>query len=230
MIHDQRVLAVIPARGGSKGIPRKNIRPLAGHPLLAHTIRQAQAVPELDWTVVSTDDEEIAAIAGRYGATVVRRPAELAVDSAPTEWALIHALDHLAETGKGDFDFVVVLEPTSPLRRPQTISACIQRLVSSPAMSLLTVVATKKNIGLIEGGYFRPLVPGQPRRRQDRQPLFVESSTVYVCRVDHLRKTHWLVADDWVAFEVDETEATDINDMTDFLVAEALMKRKEGKP
>lgn len=227
MFRNARILGVIPARGGSKGIPRKNIQLLAGRPLLAHTIRQAAAVPELDLTVVSTDDEEITAMAREYDMRVVRRPDNLATDSAPTEWALIHALDHLAQTGAGDFDYIVVLEPTSPLRRPETISACIQKLVSSSAVSLLTVVGTKKNIGRIEDGFFRPMIPGQPRRRQDRRPLFVESSTVYVSRVDHLRETGWLVAEDWMAFEVNETEATDINEMTDFMVAESLMKQGE---
>ena len=219
-----RTLAVIPARGGSKGIPGKNIRPLAGRPLLAYTIEQALVVPELDVTVVSTDDGEIADVALRFGGRVVERPAELAGDEAPTEWALIHALDHLEQISEEVFDLVVVLEPTSPFRRPETISRCIRELADSMANSLLTLEETYKNIGTRENGVFRPVIPGQPRRRQDRRPLFVESSTVYVCRVPHLRDTGWLVSDDWLSVVVGGNEAVDINELADFVLAESLMK------
>lgn len=219
-----RTLAVIPARGGSKGIPGKNIRSLAGRPLLAYSIEQAQTVAELDVTVVSTDDVEIADVASRFGGRVVERPVELAGDEAPTEWALIHALDHLEQGGEGSFDLIVVLEPTSPFRTPQTIGRCIRELADSTADSLLTLEKTYKNIGLRDGGYFRPVIPGQPRRRQDRQPLYVESSTVYVCRVAHLRDTGWLVSDNWLSVVVGGNEAIDINELADFALAESLLK------
>lgn len=222
-----RVLAVIPARGGSKGVPRKNIRPLAGRPLIEWTIDQAREVPEITFSVVSTDDDEIAAVARAAGVRVIMRPAKLATSEAPTEWALIHALDELAKEGQ-EFDMVVILEPTSPLRRPQTISTCVNTLAQSDAPSLMTVVETRANIGRIEDGFFRTLIPNAPRRRQLRQPFYVESSTVYVCRVDHLRRTGWIVAENWLAVPVEDEEATDINEELDFVVAQSLMsKRKE---
>jgi len=222
MLADKRFLAVIPARGGSKAVPRKNIRPLAGRPLLHYTLDQVRGVPEIDRAVVSTDDAEIAAAARAGGGEVLDRPAELSTDAAPTEWALLHALDTL-EVGGSVFDYVMVLEPTSPFRTPETIRRCMARIVESGASSLMTVIETRANIGRIEKGLFRPLVPGAPRRRQDRQPFYVESSTVYIARVGFLRQTGSLVADDWAAEPVAEAEAVDINTAQDFLVAEALM-------
>lgn len=225
-----RVLAVIPARGGSKGVPRKNIRPLAGRPLIEWTIEQARSVPELTLTVVSTDDAEIAEIARAAGIRVIDRPAELATSEAPTEGALLHALDTLEAEGEAPFDMVAILEPTSPLRRPETISTCIRTLAASTKPSLMTVVETRANIGLVEDGCFRTIVPNAPRRRQLRQPFYIESSTVYVCRVDHLRRTGWIVDEDWLAVPVSDQEAVDINEELDFVIAESLMAKRKENP
>lgn len=221
MIDNKRFLAVVPARGGSKSVPRKNIRALGGKPLLAHTLAQIAAVPEIDVAVVSTDDDEIAKVTRSEGGAVVARPAELAVDSAPTEWALLHALDELEAKGER-FDYVMVLEPTSPFRTPATIRRCMERIVEENGMSLMTVVETRANIGELDVGVFRPLLLGAPRRRQERTPLFVESSTVYVANVDYLRASRTLVCDDWLAVVVDERETVDINTPHDFEIAEAL--------
>ncbi len=223
MIASRRFLAVIPARSGSKSVPRKNIRRLAGRPLLAWTIDQVKAVEEIDLAVVSTDDPEIAEVARAEGAAVVMRPAELATDTAPTEWALLHALDDLERQGEAPFDYVMVVEPTSPFRRPETIRRCMATIAERDGQSLLTVAAMLSNVGNLEDGFFRPLHPDAPRRRQDRQPLYLESSTVYVASVAYLRQTGTLVCPDWLAVVVDEAETVDINTETDFLVAERMM-------
>lgn len=230
MYSGKRILAVIPARGGSVSVPRKNIRPLAGRPLLAWTIRQAEMVDALDLTVVSTDDAEIKSIALDYGARVIDRPAELASATARTEPALIHALDMLAEDGEEAFDFVAVLEPTSPFRSPGTIAGAIAHIVDEGKDSLLAVRETKDNVGRLESGVFRPLAPDAPRRRQDREPLYVESSTIYVCNVDFLRRTGSVVAEDWLAYVVSGQEALDINTAEDFLRAQWVMEQREGAP
>jgi CMP-N-acetylneuraminic acid synthetase len=227
MLNGKTFLAVVPARGGSKSVPRKNIRELGGKPLLVHTLEQVAHVPEIDRAVVSTDDTEIAGVAARAGGEVLRRPTELATDAAPTEWALLHALDEFAAKGQ-TFDYVMVLEPTSPFRSPATIMRCMEAMVGAAASSLMTVVETRSNIGRLENGIFRPLVPSAPRRRQERQPFYIESSTVYICRTDHLRRAKTLVADDWLAVTVPDAEAFDINDELDFAVAEALCIRSAG--
>jgi CMP-N,N'-diacetyllegionaminic acid synthase len=221
MIGGQRVLAVIPARGGSVSVPHKNIKPLCGRPLLAYTIAQAQGVRELDLTVVSTDDREIAAMAKAHGIRVIDRPAALATNDAPTEGALLHALDTLAS--EQVFDLVVVLEPTSPFRTAATIRICLERIAASDAPSLLTVCPTYQSLGRVENGRFRRLDPAAPRRRQERQPLYFECSSVYICRTEHLRRTGSLVADDWLAVSVPVDEVLDINNAEDFVIAEALM-------
>ena len=222
MLNDRRFLAVIPARGGSKSVPRKNIRPLTGRPLLHYTLDQVRGVPEIDRAVVSTDDPEIADVARAGGGEALARPADLATDSAPTEWALLDALDQLEAQGSV-FDYVIVLEPTSPFRTPATIRRCMVRIIACGAPSLMTVVETRATIGRLEDGWFRPLVPGAPRRRQDREPFYIESSTVYVARVPFLRETGSLVAEDWAAEIIPESEAVDINTPQDFELAEALM-------
>lgn len=230
MYAGKRFLAVIPARGGSKDVPRKNVRPLAGRPLLAYTVDQAQAVPEIDLTVVSTDDSETRRIALDLGVQVINRPAALAADHSPTEPALLHAMDVLAEDSDFISEYVVVLEPTSPLRSAETIHNCIVTIVERRAQSLLTVRESRENIGTLEDGYFRPLRVDAPRRRQDRTPFFIESSTVYICDVSHLRAMGKLVAENWAAYVVPEVEAIDINTLEDFALAECLIRmRKEEK-
>jgi CMP-N,N'-diacetyllegionaminic acid synthase len=224
MINNRRFLAVIPARGGSVSVPKKNIKSLAGKPLLVHTIDQAAAVSELDMVVVSTDDAEIEAVAAAANARVVRRPRELATNDAPTEWALIHALDTLA--ADPPYHYVVVLEPTSPLRSPSTIRRCLQAIAESDAPALVTVRQTYASLGNLADGRFIRLDPAAPRRRQDRKPLYYESSTVYVATTEHLRRTGSVTATDWLAVLVDEDEAVDINSESDFLIADILMREK----
>lgn len=217
-----RALGVIPARGGSKGVPGKNLRPLAGEPLLVHTIRAAQAARTLDRVVVSTDDDEIAAAAEAAGAEVVRRPAELATDESPTEDALIHALD---ATG-ADPEYVVTLEPTSPLRTAQTIDRCVELAEAESAGAVVTVVETREVLGLLTGSRYRHLDPGLPRRRQARRPLHVERSAVYVTRTANLRAGRSVLSEPLHAVVISPEEALDINTAADFTIAEALLRER----
>lgn len=217
------ILAVVPARGGSKGVPRKNIRLLSGEPLLGYTLRTASEVEEIDLLVVSTEDSEISEVAESYGVRVIRRPLELASDTASTESALLHVLDVLASEGL-HFDMVLVLEPTSPFRSVNTITGAITACATGPAPSVLAVRETRENVGHILYGCFRPLVPDAPRRRQERQPLYVESSTIYACRTDYLRRTGTLVTDNWGTVVVPDFEAADINTEDDFLWVDFLMQ------
>lgn len=226
MLQGKRFLAIVPARGGSKGVPRKNIKPLAGKPLLAYTLEAAGKVHEIDLVVVSTEDAEIKATAQSCGARVVDRPLELAADATRTEPVLLQVLDSLS--AEAAFDYVIVLEPTSPLRTAATIRGCMEHILATGAESLLTVSETRANIGKLENGIFVPLVKGAPRRRQERQPFYVESSTVYVCRTGYLRETGTLVAEEWAAYVVSDEEATDINSPEDFRHAESLVSKKFG--
>jgi CMP-N,N'-diacetyllegionaminic acid synthase len=136
-----RVLGVIPARGGSKRIPRKNIRPLHGSPLIAYTIRACQASENLTSWIVSTEDEQIRDVALSFGAYVVRRPEELATDLTSSDEVALHALEWM---GPG-YDIVVLLHPTSPIRNPRHIDRAIQILCASDAPSLASVEYAKRS-------------------------------------------------------------------------------------
>ena len=214
------VLAVIPARGGSKGIPGKNLRPLAGKPLIVHTIRAAQGAGTLDRVVVSTDADEIAAVAAQHGAEVVRRPAALAADDSPTEDALIHAVETL---GIGP-DYVVTLEPTSPLRSAALVDRCVELALAEGAASVITVAESRTCFGRLEGNRFRHLDPSQPRRRQLREPLYGESSTVYVTRTSDLLASRSVLAEPLYAVVVPDEEAIDVKTPLDLVIAEAVMR------
>lgn len=221
------VLAVIPARGGSKGIPKKNIAPLAGRPLIAYTIEAARAARRIDRCVVSTDDAEIAAVAQQLGAEVIERPAELASDDARTEAALLHAVDAVKAADGFDADIVVTLEPTSPLRTAALIDCCVESVLESDADSALTVIETRECLGTMRDGYFEYLVKNQPRRRQDREPLYKESSTVYVTKTETLRRLGSVCGERPLAIIVDPEEAIDINAPFDLVVAEAAIRFRE---
>jgi CMP-N,N'-diacetyllegionaminic acid synthase len=136
-----RVLGVIPARGGSKRIPRKNIRPLHNSPLIAYTIRAAQDSQLLTTWVVSTEDEKIRDVALSYGAYVIRRPEELASDLTSSDEVALHALEWM---GPG-YDIVVLLHPTSPIRNPRHIDRAIETLWNSDAPSLASVEYAKRS-------------------------------------------------------------------------------------
>lgn len=217
-------LGVILARGGSKGIPAKNLAPLAGEPLLVHTIRVAHAATRLARVVVSTDSDEIASVAREAGAETIARPPHLATDESPTEDALLHVLDTLEQRGEALPDYVVTLEPTSPLRTPELIDRCLELAATENADAVVTVAEASALVGRLNGGIFRYLEPGQPRRRQLREPLYRESSTVYVTRTSHLRTAKSVLADPLYAVVAPAEEAIDINTPLDFVLAEGVIE------
>jgi CMP-N-acetylneuraminic acid synthetase len=220
------VVGIVPARGGSKGVLRKNLAHVAGEPLVVHTIRAARAAATLDRVVVTTDDDEIAAISRESGADVVIRPPMLAGDESRTEEALLHALDAM---GPPEPDYVVTLEPTSPLRTSALIDACVRLALERDADAVVTVAETRDVIGRVEEGLFLPLEPGLPRRRQERSALYRELSAVYVTRTSHLRATGSVLTASPYAVVVPEEQAIDINTTFDLFVADAVM-RGEGDP
>lgn len=222
-------LAIIPARGGSKSVPKKNIKLLGNKPLISYTFAEAIKVKELDYFLVSTDDDEIAAVAKKEKVRVIKRPEEISGDDASTESALIHAINFLEMEGKF-FDYVVVLEPTSPFRKSSTIEKCIKLISELKADSLLTLKKSFSNIGNLKFNYYEPLRENQPRRRQDREPFYLESSTVYVAKIDFLKQTKSLVSNKWAAYVLEsDEEGIDINSQLDFYLAESVLKDKLNK-
>jgi N-acylneuraminate cytidylyltransferase len=222
-----RSLAIIPARGGSKGIPGKNLRELAGKPLIAWSILAARAAERVDQVVVSTDDAAIAETARAYGADVpFVRPADLATDAAPTEPVMAHALDWYEAAGER-FDTVVLLQPTSPLRRAGTIDAALTRFEAEGADSLL---------GVVESHHFfwRRGTDGEARalydyrnrpRRQDIATAdrnYRETGSLYISRTDAFRVSGNRLSGKIVMFEMAEEESWELDSEADFHILEAL--------
>jgi CMP-N-acetylneuraminic acid synthetase len=174
------ILAVIPARGGSKGLSRKNALPLGGKPLIAWTIEAARQTALIDRIVVSSDDEEIAATAQQWGAEApFLRPAELATDMASTEVVLKHALEWIEERENHRFDILVYLQATDPFRRRGIVSEVLESLIADPTLD--TVFAARpehKNYWTFDGERYRALGRHNHVPRQQKQPLFREDTGV----------------------------------------------------
>jgi CMP-N,N'-diacetyllegionaminic acid synthase len=231
-----RVLAVIPARGGSKGLPGKNTRPLAGLPLIGHSLRAADLVPSIDRCVVSTDSEQIADLARSLGADVpFLRPAELAADDTPMAPVLRHALGEVEATEGSTYDFVVLLDPTSPAREPADIEAAIARLAARPEWDGVVSVSAPTFqpvwVGVRSAAddpdrmerYFAEGV-GITRRQQLGRYLRVNGN-FYVWRADFVRRMESSWMDEGVhgMVEIPESRAFAIDYRYEFDVLEALI-------
>jgi CMP-N-acetylneuraminic acid synthetase len=228
---DALVLAVVPARGGSRGVPRKNIRPLGDHPLLAYTIAAGRASSRVTDLVVSTEDPEIADVARTYGAEVIERPAELATDEAPTAPVIQHAIDRVeAATGR-TYDYVLTLQPTTPFRRGWDVDAAVDLLEAAPDpdASVTSVVrifdAHPVRVKRLEADRLLPYIAGDdlPTRRQDLPPAYLRNGAIY------LAHRHTVVAGGsvWgnpeIPYEMPPERSVNIDEPLDFLLAEAVV-------
>lgn len=226
-----RILCVIPARGGSKGIPRKNVLPVAGRPLIEWTIRQALACrPHLD-VVVSTDDEEIAEVARRAGAQVpFRRPAELAQDTTPTEPVVRHALDHQRAAGLAP-EAVMLLQATSPIRLPGTLDRAVAEFEASGAHSMVGVVPQAPFLWW-QGATPRADYDVTRRpRRQDLTPeqlRYRETGSLYLTRPEVYDREDNRLGGRIALFVMDEIEGVDIDTDVDLALTESTLRELES--
>ncbi len=231
-----RVLGLVPARGGSKGIPHKNIRLLGGKPLLCYTAQAAQAARRLTRTILSTDDEEIAAVGRACGLTVpFLRPARLAQDDTPTLPVVQHALAWVEARGE-HYDAVCLLQPTCPLRRPDDIDACIERLEQEGADSVVSVlsVPAKYNPHWVyfedQQGRLRLStgVATPVPRRQDLPPAFHREGSVYVTRRDVVVEKNSFYGERIVGYRMDPARSVNLDLPADWTRAEALLREIQG--
>ena len=226
MLAGEAVLAIIPARGGSKGLPGKNVRPLAGKPLLAWTLQAAQECPLLDRTILSSDDEEIMAVARRFGGEVpFVRPDHLASDTASSMEVILHALDTLPE----HYPWVVLLQPTSPLRRMEEIAASLEICQREGAPACVTVTPAKSPLWcyFLEGDQRMIPVLGQDNTQVGRQQLpsaYALNGAVYVARSDWLRERRTFVTEETRAHVMPAERSVDIDTAFDFQWAEWLLR------
>ena len=221
-------VAIIPARGGSKGILRKNIKELCGKPLIAHIIETALNVEELDSVIVSTEDNEIAATAKKYGAEVpFIRPEELTKDETPTLPVLQHAVKYLAEEENYKPDIVVLLYATSPLLRAESVSKAIRMLREGGFDSVLSVVEDRGHFWIEEADKYERLYPKDPKNRQFERPLFKETGAIYLCRRELLMEENTMVGGKIGFLKMEKDETIDIDEPLDFEIAEFFMKQRE---
>lgn len=233
-----RVLGIIPARGGSKGIPRKNVRLLAGRPLLQYTAEAALAARGLFRVILSTEDEEIAAVGRQCGIEVpFLRPPELSRDDTPTLPVLQHAVAALEKEG-ARFDAICLLQPTAPLRLSSDIDGCIDLLAESGADSVVTVlpVPHEHNPHWVyfrnEQGFLR-LSTGEDApipRRQLLPPAFHREGSVYVMRRDILMAQNSLYGTTVAGFLIDPSCSVNIDTMEDWIEAERLLRDRNLSP
>lgn len=232
MIDGNHVVALIPARGGSKSIPYKNLHPLGGKPLLAWPIEAGLATPAIDRVLVSTDDPRIAQVARGLGAEVIERPAELAVDTALVIDVIRQVAADVAKRGR-PADIMVLLEATSPFRSPEMVMRCLERMVGEELDSIATFHAAETNperTWRIEDGAPRPFIEGAIpwKPRQMLTPAFQLNGAVYAFRPDRLHKSEAsLLFGKMGAEVVSPDDVIDIDDERDFFIAEAILRSRE---
>lgn len=229
-----RVLGLIPARGGSKGVPRKNIRILGGRPLVGHTIDAARSATRIDRIVVSTEDEEIATISKSLGAEVpFLRPSSLAEDDTPMLPVIAHALQTIIADGWTP-DAVCLLQPTFPFRRPRDIDACIEALEARQADCVISVHRVPSHFNPHWVYFEQPdgslrLATGEREpisRRQELPPAFHRSGAVYATRAAVITDGS-LYGNRVVGYETPTESACNIDTAEDWARAEALIAQQE---
>lgn len=224
----QCIVAFVFARGGSKGLPRKNVLPLAGKPLIVYSIDVALALPRVSKVVVSTDDAEIADVARKAGAEVpFMRPAELATDTA-SEWlSWQHAINFLHRAGE-KIDIFMSLPATAPLRTPADVNLCIDTFLNSNADAVITVREAERNpyfnmVKQEKDGTVRLAVEGKFHRRQDAPVLYDMTTVAYVVRPEFIMNSERIFDGKVRAVLIPCERALDIDTKMDFQIGEALI-------
>ncbi len=228
------IVAVLPARGGSKGIPRKNIKLLAGKPLIAWTIEAALAARSVDLVLTSTDDEEIAQVARKNGAQVpFLRPLELASDTASSEDVALHALSWLQQNERSQVEFVLLLQPSSPLRSAEDIEAAIALQRDKRADAVVSVCETSHPFQWFKNlGPNRELLPWQtgagPSRRQDARPVYQLNGAIYLVRSSVVLKEKTFFPERTFGYLMPPEKSLDIDTPWEFYLAELILKDQRG--
>lgn len=228
-----KVLAVVPARGGSKGVRRKNVHPLLGRPLLAYTSACIRESRRITRAVLSSDDAEILAVGRQLGLEApFVRPVSLAGDDVSSVDVALHALEHVENEEGKIYDAVALLEPTAPLRTGEDIDAALDVLFSSDADSVVGVCRVEAphpgKMQVIEGGYLKPLMPEIWRdglRRQNLFPVYFLNGAVYAVRRETLRRTRSFWGPRTLPYVMPPERSLNIDSALDFRIAEALLER-----
>jgi len=225
-----KVIAIIPARGGSKGIPKKNIKILSGEPLIAYTIKDALKSDKISRVIVSTDDDEVSKISREYGSEVIKRPKNLARDDSSVIEAIFHVINEL-QIKNDKNSIIILLQPTSPLRTVEDINNSIDIYMNSePCQSVISVFETTHppfwSLKIING-YLKPLfgIEMYERRRQDFEKVYIPNGAIYLINIDTLIKFKTFNCKYTVPYIMPKEKSIDIDDEIDFMLAELLMEK-----
>lgn len=224
---NKRVLGLIPARGGSKGVPGKNKRLVAGRPLIQFSIDVAQAARLMTDIAVTTDDPDIVAIARRAGVMAIERPGNIALDNSPVIDAIRHALSELGQR----FDAIVLLQPTTPLRTASDLDAAVQLYFERNANPVCSVLRCEDShparMYTTEGGALRPLMPDwATTRRQDLPPVYHRNGALYVFGHAEVDSGN-MITDRMTPYIMPEERSINIDTELDFLLLQAMLERDE---
>ncbi|MEK7560799.1 MAG: acylneuraminate cytidylyltransferase family protein [Patescibacteria group bacterium] len=229
----KKILGIIPARGGSKGIPRKNINLLLGRPLIAYTIGPALKSRWITDLVISSDDDMILAVGAYYGARPLRRPYHLAIDTAHSIPVVYHALTEMERETGITYDGVIMLQPTTPMRTSEDIDNALEKLFSTGADSIISVVESNGvnpewmkhivNDALID---YDPTLP-EMGRRQDALKLYIRNGAIYAARAEHLKRRQSFKNGVCRPFVMPEARWVNIDSLRDWALAEALMQKED---
>lgn len=222
----ERVLGVIPARGGSKGVPKKNIKLLGGKPLIQWSIEAATGSKIIDRVIVSTDCNEIASVSENLSCEVpFKRPGYLATDTANSIDVLIHAIESL----ESDYDWVVLLQPTSPFRSSHHIDEAFELMLKNLKKSCVGVVESNKSpewmywLSDDKKSLKKIIDKDSPTRRQDCKTSYVVNGAIYICKIDDLKKTMRVMNDDSLPYVMSEKDSLDIDSLIDLKMAEIIL-------
>jgi len=232
MYKGKNILGLIPARGGSKGLPRKNIKPLLGKPLIAWTIEKALTSKYLDRVIVSTDDKEIAEISKKYGAEVpFIRPKELAMDNAKGIDVVLHAIDWIKKSDK-QYDLLMLLQPTSPLRRSEDIDKAIEYLFFKEAKAIVSVCEVDHHPlwanTLPEDGCMKDFIRQEimNKNRQELPVFYRLNGAIYLAYFDYVKQCKCFMGKETFAYIMPRERSIDIDNEVDLKLVENFIKIK----
>lgn len=225
-----RIAAIVPARGGSRRLPRKNVLRLAGKPLVAHTIEAALQTPQVTAVFVSSEDAEVLRVASEHGAETLERPAALAGDEVPNAVVVRDALETLAAAGRV-FDHVVLLQPTSPLRSARHLEACLTAYLASGAASAVSVCPAEHHPATmltLRDGIAEPYEAADTldTRREALPPVFRQNGAIYALAVERFLAEGRFVVAPSIPYIMSREESVDVDEPTDLLLAEALLRKR----
>lgn len=233
MYKGKRFLAIIPARGGSKGIPHKNIMNLCGKPLISYSIEEAKQSKYIDYVLVSTDDKEIKDVSIAYGANVpFLRPEKFSDDKAKSIDVVIHGIEFLKNEGNV-FDYVVLLQPTSPLRTYEDIDSAIELILEKNEGSLVSICEVDENpilMRTIENDTLKSILEfsGDNLRRQDLPKYYIFNGALYINTVEMILGTNAFIDEKSIPFIMERSKSIDIDNILDAKLAEYILEEKSN--